>query len=111
MCNISYICHFYSIAIWLVPPPITSCLDNCNRVRTVLLASKLAAFNPKHTLIFIWQMPRDYTVPSSFLEYLPSTFSSVSFLVFFSPFMLALLLEHTLSILSGYICVHFSKSK
>lgn len=96
------ICLFCS-AIWSVQPLITSCLDNCNRFHTGL-ASELAPFISKYT--FIWSDKRlpvyaFMLFPSTFLEYLTFTSSSVCI----SPVLsLPLFLEYTLSVLSGYLC-------
>lgn len=103
VCNISYICHFCSTAIWSVQPLSTLCSDNCDRFHTGL-ASELAPFISKY--IFIWsdKMLLVYAFMlfrSPSLEYLTFTSSSVCNSPVFS---LPLFLEYTLSVLSGYLC-------
>ena len=95
MCSISYICHFYSTAIWLVQPVITSCLDNCNKFHTVL-ASALAPSIPNINSYPSGKMPPDYV----FFSPLPSKniYPPYFHLVFSSVNILSLLLEHILSI-------------
>ena len=105
MCSISYICHFYSTAIWLVQPLITSCLDNCNKFHTVL-ASALAPSIPNITHIHLAKCHQIMFFFSS----LPSkNICPPYFHLIFPPvIILSLLLEHILSIFS--LCTFTSQN-
>lgn len=106
MCSISYICHFYSTAIWLVQPLITSCLDNCNKFHTVL-ASALAPSIPNINSYPSGKKPQDYGFSP-----LPSKNICPPYFHFWFPvIILSLLLEHILSIFSLTVCIYFSKSE
>lgn len=90
MCSVSYICYFYSTAIWLVQPLITSCLDNCNRFKLFLPLNSLPVLHYRYS--YHWAKCHQIIhFLSTFLEYSSSTIFSVSF--FSLPFILAFILE------------------
>lgn len=101
MCSISYICHFYSTAIWLVQPLITSCLDNCNKFHTVL-ASALAPSIPNINSYPSGKKPQDYVFFPLYLPrmYVPHIFTYFSPSYHFIPFIRT----HIINFLTN--CVH-----